>query len=345
MSDKLCTKYGDPLTTDNCTIKKGRPGQNPIFKSRCKRCTNEIYRSRWNKYKHPQKRRESNAQTKRCVDCNSDLALVGNFHPCCKEPTKAWHYDTRCKICAAERQKQLKRSGYKRPCQTDLAYRLISPKYGRNKPAKRILSLGTAEVNSIIAIQSSSGHLRCAATGAILSTNWQHPLRPSLDRINTSIGDTLDNTRIVSYFFNLARSCWQDEDVMITLCGNASHQADKYDYLAALLKRLRTRNKHQKKFNCSLKDGDYLRLLDNAYSDGTVICMATGSQLTPESLQPNSLSLDRIDSKKDYTLDNIQITALAYNLAKEYWPNMAALEALQEVKNAYGRQSSIEVAS
>ena len=73
--------------------------------------------------------------------------------------------------------------------------------------------------------------------------------------------------------------------------------------------------------------------------------MATGSQLTPESLQPNSLSLDRIDSKKDYTLDNIQITALAYNLAKEYWPNMAALEALQEVKNAYGRQSSIEVAS
>lgn len=58
--------------------------------------------------------------------------------------------------------------------------------------------------------------MQCAVTGMPLS--WtdgeRSPWAPSVDRIDSSAGYTLANTRVVSVMYNLAKSEWTDEHVM-----------------------------------------------------------------------------------------------------------------------------------
>ena len=45
----------------------------------------------------------------------------------------------------------------------------------------------------------------------------RHPLTPSVDKINPTLGYTQDNCRVVSWFYNVAKQQWTDEEV-IELC-------------------------------------------------------------------------------------------------------------------------------
>jgi len=41
--------------------------------------------------------------------------------------------------------------------------------------------------------------------------NAPHPLTPSLDRLDPSLGYTPENTRVVSYFVNVSKNAWPDD--------------------------------------------------------------------------------------------------------------------------------------
>jgi len=58
--------------------------------------------------------------------------------------------------------------------------------------------------------------LVCAATGMPLewTQGARQPWNPSVDRIDSTKGYTLENTRVVSVLFNLAKSEWTDADVL-----------------------------------------------------------------------------------------------------------------------------------
>lgn len=50
-----------------------------------------------------------------------------------------------------------------------------------------------------------------------------HPLSPSLDRIDASKGYTDANTRVVSYFVNVAKNAWSDEQFRLLVQAAASN--------------------------------------------------------------------------------------------------------------------------
>lgn len=57
--------------------------------------------------------------------------------------------------------------------------------------------------------------MTCSVTGMPLSwtSGERSPWAPSVDRIDSSLGYTLANTRVVSVMYNLAKSEWTDADV------------------------------------------------------------------------------------------------------------------------------------
>ncbi len=58
--------------------------------------------------------------------------------------------------------------------------------------------------------------MKCSVTGMPLSwtAGERGPWAPSVDRIDSSKGYTVENTRVVSVMYNLAKSEWTDEHVM-----------------------------------------------------------------------------------------------------------------------------------
>lgn len=61
----------------------------------------------------------------------------------------------------------------------------------------------------------------CEATGLKLSLEMnrqgytRHPYRPSIDRIDNSLGYTKDNCRVVAVIYNYAKSEFTDKDVLL----------------------------------------------------------------------------------------------------------------------------------
>ena len=60
--------------------------------------------------------------------------------------------------------------------------------------------------------------MTCSMTGIALVWNYEgegkNPWSPSLDRIDCSLGYTVDNLRLVCWAYNVARSNWADEIVL-----------------------------------------------------------------------------------------------------------------------------------
>ncbi len=59
----------------------------------------------------------------------------------------------------------------------------------------------------------------CSATGLPLSYDWQgngrtNPWAPSVDRIDSAGGYTMDNVRLVCWAYNTAKSDWDDEVIL-----------------------------------------------------------------------------------------------------------------------------------
>lgn len=64
---------------------------------------------------------------------------------------------------------------------------------------------------------------RCAVTGMPLSFSGATYSRPSIDRIDSSRGYTLDNIRITSVIANLSMNKW-GESALRTMCGYFAHK-------------------------------------------------------------------------------------------------------------------------
>lgn len=60
-------------------------------------------------------------------------------------------------------------------------------------------------------------------------------------------------------------------------------------------------------------------------------CALTGWELTPLVKCKNTISIDRIDNSKGYTIDNIQLVAAQANRAKNKWTNDEFIELCRAV--------------
>lgn len=50
-----------------------------------------------------------------------------------------------------------------------------------------------------------------------------HPLSPSADRLDTTVGYTDDNTRVISYFANVAKNAWPEDQFRLLVMAAASN--------------------------------------------------------------------------------------------------------------------------
>lgn len=67
------------------------------------------------------------------------------------------------------------------------------------------------------------------------------------------------------------------------------------------------------------------------YNKQRGLCALTGWELTPLVKCKNTISIDRIDNSKGYTIDNIQLVAAQANIAKNKWTNDEFIELCRAV--------------
>lgn len=72
----------------------------------------------------------------------------------------------------------------------------------------------------------------CAATGLALRYDWNgegrtNPWAPSVDRIDSAGGYTMDNVRVVCWAYNMAKNDWAD-DVVLALARAIVEATDAY---------------------------------------------------------------------------------------------------------------------
>ena len=179
MESKTCTRCKRSLPLDRFAFKGGRPGQAKRRSSRCKECVNFICRTKYypnyDRKKPKQPKDTSPPTTKRCPDCDTEKPIA-EFHPNCKNPSSAWHWQTYCKPCDAKRHREKARAGYKRP-EPDLAMKLLESKLKttkagrtqRHRSSKRLsMNLTANEIRGVVQSQTKDGKLFCAATGVEL---------------------------------------------------------------------------------------------------------------------------------------------------------------------------------
>jgi hypothetical protein len=68
----------------------------------------------------------------------------------------------------------------------------------------------------------------CSVTGIPFDLARHNPWSPSLDRIDSSLGYTKENTRVVCWMFNAAKNKWRDEDVL-RMCEAIHERASSVD--------------------------------------------------------------------------------------------------------------------
>ena len=99
--------------------------------------------------------------------------------------------------------------------------------YGEHRQATTLLHAASQRAKSRgigfdLDLEWVRGGLRsgCPMTGEKYvigqGTNYsnRHPLTPSIDKVNPKLGYTKDNCRVVSWFYNMAKQQWSDEEVL-----------------------------------------------------------------------------------------------------------------------------------
>ena len=223
---KVCTYCHKELPIEQFCKKSGAKGHKGRRNSRCKSCCNFICRTLYYPAYNPNQTKhvieditDPTKVSKKCVDCGQ-TKLLTEFHPTCKNPCRAWHWQSYCKLCIVIRSKNRIKEGYRRP-KPDLANQLLDRKlknmrHGLFMGSKLLsFSLTAASIRDLITRQSVDGVLLCAATKIVLNKDISdHPLSPSIDRIDNNIGYEPENVRIVSLLYNLARRRWDDQLVI-----------------------------------------------------------------------------------------------------------------------------------
>lgn len=163
---------------------------------------------------------------------------------------------------------------------------------------------------------------KCPLTGLDmqLTAPPRHPLLPSLDRIDPSVGYHPTNVRFVCYFANLLKRDFTDEDVFTLLNSFRARTPEQGPLpsppeIHAKLRgcyRNAMRRTRESKWTTDLTLADLYQL----YQDQEGRCAVTGRILGTTPLTPFTMSIDRIDSSKHYTRDNVHLVCLSINIAK-----------------------------
>lgn len=162
----------------------------------------------------------------------------------------------------------------------------------------------------------------CALTGLDMdvAASPRHPLLPSLDRIDPNKGYTLSNVRFVCYFANLLKRDFRDTDVHALLGSIRAHAPEQGPLPAPDLvdAKLRGcfRNAMRRTRDCKWDTDLHMSDLQRLYDAQQGRCAISGCILLPAPLTPYSISIDRIDSTKHYTRDNVHLVCLSINIAK-----------------------------
>lgn len=135
------------------------------------------------------RRLQDQRQTRKCVACGVDF--VGT------KGSKA----TRCPDCYPK---------YRR------AYNLLHSCKHRAKQAGIEFNLTQEWIQSGVE-RGCPMTGECFILGEGSDYSDRNPMTPSIDKIDPTGGYTMDNCRVVSWFYNLAKARWTDEEV-ISLC-------------------------------------------------------------------------------------------------------------------------------
>jgi len=350
---KKCTKCLNSLPVDKFRKKKRRPGQKHGLTARCIDCLNKSARERYHArkaaaQKNVSRRKEKNnlqPDHKVCSNCLKELPFDA-FFPCCKEPTSAWHYDSKCKECKKLTYKKYSKSDYTRPSSLKIEHKLIESKRKKVKDGKirtaighKSFSIGIKDVRRIL----EECNMKCSVTGVELLDTMSDPLSPSIDRIDNARGYEPNNIRIVALTYSLCRNKWDDIDACAAIYGLntennqdwgwAEHETIKQRTKSAI-NGIYTNPGSLRKYKFNLIESDIRQTILDHSSDGILRCGLSGVPLDNRISGPLAPSIDRINSRRGYKSDNIRITARCINLAKWKWDDNIFLDAVDKIRDA-----------
>jgi len=276
--------------------------------------------------------------TQQCKKCKNTKPL-SEFHKR-RSGNRLACWSKSCKVCDAAKQRDMRAKGYKRPSSLSLSARLISIKHRTSKNGMMskkygkpiIMDIVKSDIDKLIGRQTINGKLYCAATNIILIDSPGHPLRPSLDRIDSNIGYTNSNIRIVSLMYNLAKGKLNDVDFIQKL-NDKPDAFDPQELAKKMLSRKKRSNLRNRKIE--ITTDDLVHHFETQRDGQYFKCAATGFGLVSTPGHPLYPSIDRINNADDYTPNNIQIVIKAFNLgrniadsdvAKTSWESIANIE-------------------
>ncbi len=149
----------------------------------------------------------------------------------------------------------------------------------------------------------------------------------SIDRIDNSIGHTLDNIQLISMGLNLAKNRHSNSDLQCLLDNLIDDQFSPIKFSRDYLSTCR-RNAALRK-QCHLTTDDIVRIWEA--QDGR--CVLTGIKLAAYNHPMFAVSMDRIDHTDNYSIDNVRLVIKSINLARGSRTDSELLEWLETTKN------------
>lgn len=185
MDNKRCSKCNSIKDIEHFhisrTIKSG-------YQSWCKECNKE--RSRKKDYKY-----------KKCEQCSSTFKIYGN------------NTHTKCRYCKRKNSTKGKKPNNWTGSE-HFAGRKISEWISSAKRRGHSWELSKDDLDLIFNSQNGI----CKLSGLIMEFDYKSPFRPSLDRIDSNIGYTIDNCQFICSMINVMKNKYNEKD-FIKMCG------------------------------------------------------------------------------------------------------------------------------
>jgi thiol-disulfide isomerase/thioredoxin len=178
---------------------------------------------------------------------------------------------------------------------------------------------------------------KCSITGIELVWKPNNIYQASIDRIDSSKGYLKNNIQLVLHPINRMKLDYTT-DKFKTIINEIKNNIDTKEEIN--IYKLYENNKqfknkikkiftklNSRKYKVEITIDDIL----NKLQESNMRCNLTNIKLT--TFGWNALSVDRIDSDKDYTVDNIQIVCWAINCAKWSYDNTDFIQFINLIKN------------
>jgi hypothetical protein len=183
---------------------------------------------------------------------------------------------------------------------------------------------------------------KCALTGIKLIWQTRNPHQASIDRIDSSKGYIEDNIHLVILPINLMKLDYNIGDfkniLQIIKYENQEHIEhienidiyNMYNTNKIFRKKIQTMfNKiNSRTYNVYININDIL----NKLQECNMICCLSNVKMTYQKNNWNVISVDRIDSSKNYSIDNIQIICWILNCAKREYKNDDIKQIVNHIK-------------